>query len=181
MEVRTARAVCAGWQYLGMITSAAITPTTTDWITAWATVVAAVGGLAGFIALVIELWRRRGHSKRPPVGLLEGLLWLDESLGDIVAVNGRESLWFLEAERRRQETLLAALNGQVVDDVLNRLVGEARSGYNSASALASGHGTQRSTANTRRVQEQMEVVQDAQAACRKAIDRANTLTRKHPL
>jgi hypothetical protein len=171
----------AGWHHRGMITSTAVTPTTADWITAWATVVAAVGGLAGFIALVIELWRRRGKRKRPPVGLLGGLLWLDESLRDIAALNGRESFWFLEAERRRQETLLAALNGQVVDDLLNKLVGEARAGYNSAFALAPGHGTKESTANIHRIQQQVELAQDAQTMCRKAIDRANTLIREHPL
>jgi hypothetical protein len=72
------------------MTSAAATPLVTDWITASATVVAAVGGLAGFSALIVEVRRSRGARLRPPEGLLTVLQDFSVTFSEItVAGQGR--------------------------------------------------------------------------------------------
>lgn len=145
----------------------------------WAQIVSAVGGLAGFTALLVELWSRKVRRKRPPDGLLDGLLWLQDTFGDVLANGGRESLWFLDPERRRQENLLAILAGQIVDDDLNSLVGTARMNYGSLFPIAPGHGTLNSSHNVKRIEKQIQYAGDGRTACTKAIDRANKLIRDY--
>jgi hypothetical protein len=101
-----------------------------------------------------------------------------KELATLIALGGRESLWFLEEERQRQERLLTLLNGQIVDDKLNELVGAARADYNTAWALSPG--ALGNPANVDRLQRQIDVAMKAQTACRKAIERANILLRKYP-
>lgn len=154
-------------------------PSVADWMSAWGQVIGGLGGLAGFVALGIELPRQRNRSRKPPVDLLLSLAWLEESFGDVSANGGRESFWFLAPERRREESRLAILNGQVVDDELNSLVATARAFYLDASALAPGHEQLRSPLAAGQVQRQLGAVDQGRAATTDAINRANELLRKH--
>lgn len=134
-----------------------------------AQVVGAFGGLAGFSALAMEIRWRKLRRKAPPVDLVIELQRLEEVFGDILANGGQRGPWFLEPERRRQIAHLAMLNGQVVDDNLNRLVGKARMSYeDSFSASPTGH-----------EERQIQFAETGRATCVKAIDRANELLRKY--
>jgi hypothetical protein len=95
-------------------------------ITAW---VAALGGLAGFVALGLTVQRQRRQRTLPPAELDASLLWLLEVFGDMIAGPHRDTSYFLTPERQHQQTLLATLNGRIMDDDLNSLVGDARAEY----------------------------------------------------
>ncbi|MCT2587771.1 hypothetical protein [Actinophytocola gossypii] len=133
-----------------------------------AQIVAAFGGLAGFAALSMEVrWRRNGR-KVPSTDLLASLGWLMEQLAELTAA-GQRLAWFTDEPKKRETRLLAVLNTQIVDDKLNRLVGEARAGYRRAFASSSSVHQDR----------QMMHVEAARKACIEAIERAGELRRKY--
>lgn len=145
-------------------------PSLAEEVRAWIT---AVGGLAGFIALAIALWQNRAKRSLPREelrGLLESLI---EDFNDITASGGRPQNWFLEKERVRRELRLASLNGAIVDDGLNRLVGDCRADYLDCWSLAT------TTADPRRVQRQVDSANKGVATAGKALDRMNELIRKY--
>ena len=164
-----------------MITSTAIAPTTTDWITALATVVAALGGLAGFSALYLEVRRSRGARLRPPEGLLTALQDFSEVFSEITAHGGQESFFFLDRRRQRTELMLITVSGQISDRELETHLVKVRATYIVAWAHAPGNGTLNDTENADRVNDQLTAATEGQQATTKAIERANTLIREHPL
>ncbi|MEV1008664.1 hypothetical protein [Streptomyces sp. NPDC049881] len=100
--------------------------TTPQWIAAIASVISALGGAAGFAALVITLRRRRTATRLPPFELRRLLHELEEMLGELISNGGMPTDWFLAPEQRRTSQLLASYSGLLADDELNALVSQAR-------------------------------------------------------
>ena len=145
--------------------------------------ISALGGLAGFTALGIELWARSNRRKRPPDDLLARLNWLNEAFGDIIAHSGREPTWFLDDERRWHESLLAITNALIIDDILNKHVSDARARYQEAfvhSPPPARTKAEESSELVRKMRKkQTDTAARGRAACLKAINRANELMRKY--
>jgi len=163
------------------MTSAAATPLVTDWITASATVVAAVGGLAGFSALIVEVRRSRGARLRPPEGLLTVLQDFSVTFSEITAAGGQESFFFLDQRRQRAELILVTLSGQIRDRELETHIIKVRASYIVAWAHSPGHGMLNDPESSDSVKSQLTAAKEGHEATTKAIDRASALLWEHPL
>ncbi|MFE5941139.1 hypothetical protein [Streptomyces sp. NPDC056480] len=155
-------------------------PSVTDWIQAIAGIVSALATIAAFAALWISIAaQREGRaearlmSRVPSPELQPFLLRLEERFGDIIAEGGKPSAWFLALEQRREEQMLAAYAGLIMDDDLNQLVGQARAEYQSCFALAGSP----EAVDLGRVQEQVDAARSGRSLVVKAIDRTNELVR----
>jgi hypothetical protein len=145
-------------------------PSASDWI-------AAAGGFAGFLALLLEVWRSRRRRRQPPDELLGQLVELHGWFQAVIVHGERDSEWFRDPDRPQREILLAVISGQLADNELFKLVRAARTTWMDCVALAPDPGI--SHADPAR-QRQLEAAGKGMRATAKAIDRANKLMRRRP-
>jgi hypothetical protein len=145
-------------------------PSASDWI-------AAAGGLAGFLALLLEILRSRRRRRQPPHELLNQLVDLHGWFQAVIVHGDQDSEWFRDPDRPRREILLAVIAGQLADKKLFDLVRTARSTWADCVALAAEQG--RGPADDAR-QRQLDAAGRGMRTTAKAIDRANGLMRRSP-
>jgi hypothetical protein len=145
-------------------------PSASDWI-------AAAGGFAGFLALLLEVWRSRRRRRQPPDELLGQLVELHGWFQAVIVHGERDSDWFRDPDRPQREILLAVISGQLADNELFKLVRAARTTWMDCVALAPDPGI--SHADPAR-QRQLDAAGKGMRATAKAIDRANKLMRRRP-
>lgn len=133
----------------------------------------AIGGLAGFTALVATIVQSSKRRYMPDPSLRPLLDAMIEDFNTIVAVGGQPSPWFNETERRRREMTLASLHGAVVDDELNAKIGAARAEYLDCFSCSSP------SRPINQVERQIDAASAGRTAAGAAIDRLNLLTRKY--
>jgi hypothetical protein len=146
---------------------------TADLLSDIASVAGALGGLAGFSALIIALLRDRNRRRIPPAELRQLLHDLEDAFTDIItSPEGRPPAWFDDAQRKRNGQMLASYAGLLVDDDLNSRVGQARLAYMDCLTLARivGRGDP---------SQQIEQAEHGRAATSRAIDRMNELRRTY--
>jgi hypothetical protein len=142
-------------------------PSAADWI-------ASVGGLAGFLALLVELWRSRRRRRRPPVELLGHLVELHGWFQAVLVHGDRDSAWFKDPNRPQREIMLAVVTGQLDDNKLHDLVRAARSAWLECVDLVPARGVLAEAVRQR----QLDAAKRGMYSTAKAMDRANRLTRK---
>lgn len=102
--------------------------------------------------------------------LLEGLIY---DYNELIAAGGVPSPWFLDHGRQQRDLSLASLQGAVVDDELNSLIGEARGNYQDCFAFSSP------TRSPAHVEKQLKHASTGRAAGSAAVERMNELVRKY--
>ncbi|WP_129839597.1 hypothetical protein [Streptomyces sp. RFCAC02] len=106
------------------------------WIAAIASVISALGGVAGCAALVILLRRRQAVARVPPAEVSRLLHELEGMFDELLANGGLPVDWFLAPEQRRTGQLLASYTGLIGDDELRTLVAHARESVDNCWAAA---------------------------------------------
>lgn len=140
--------------------------------------ISAIGGTAGFAALLVTLVRDRRRRARPPQQLPELLQELERTFSDIVAGGGQDTSYFLDPSRQSFIGRLAMTAGTVVDDSLNAAIGAAQNNYLDCWSWAPAPGA---NAPSSMKDNQIEAARSGRSHAVKAIDRMNSLYRKYPL
>jgi hypothetical protein len=144
---------------------------TIDTWSAFGSVLGGVGGSAAFIALAVEA-RGRSRSRRlAPPELLPLLISLRSDLQEVVALGGAPPRWFMEPERQRRETELAAWHLMINDDKLRHHVGDARSAQHEAFTYADTLPLS--------AQDQIDAARNGVSAIDRALTRVGWLTRMY--
>ena len=148
----------------------------TDWMTAIGTLIGATGAVAALFTLLFQIRENKKAKLRPPRGLLDNLLLMNSTLLDIMN-GGKESVYFLDSERKKIEAILGALEKQIADPELLGFVIEVLEGYNKCFALSPGSGMLNEPENAARVQKQIDTASTAQTICTAATYRIGEITR----
>jgi len=150
-------------------------PKITDWIIAVGTVVAALGAVAAFYTFMKQVNEDRVQRSRPPRIIYELLSKLEEAFAQVI-VEGKDSLWFLDPDRKSAETTLDLFASQINDPELLEDAQFVIAAYKKCIALA--HDLDRSTLSTNlgRIENQAETARLAHTICGAAKVRYTELT-----
>ena len=154
----------------GIVINLTSSPSITDWILA---VTAIFGVLSTFIGIYFLSTTYKSERKRrrlPPAGLTLQLQKLDSDLNDLIN-SPKESLWFLEEERRGNIESVRRLRDEVKDEEIFQAVSSALESYNKAFAVSPGKGQLDLPESQPRILEQSEAAHNSRISVQRALSR----------
>jgi hypothetical protein len=139
-----------------------------DWVAIIALAIAILSLLTTVVGGAWVLYVVRRRSVVPPPELADALSDLNDSFNDITAAGGQDTAYFLSEEQRALRSRLHVLAVQIVDNMLNGLVG---------SALMERH-TCWKYSNRTFYEQQLEAADRGKEAAVKGIERCGALSRR---
>ena len=137
---------------------------TTEWMTAWGTIIGAVGGLSALLTFGMQYWKDQQRKSIPPADLHRVLSNFQESLREI-AGTGKESRWFLDSEQKQKQLEVESLVLQVFDLDLKAILSRILDQYTQCFAMSAGHGQLNSPENLARRQRQIVTANEGLNEC----------------